>query len=404
MTPTLIEFINFKEKFEAVLLLLFLGINTCSGDNMRSSSTYGTRLSLKSITSSLSIKAMVLATAFIPFHVINATKTDNQYNTIVNSNKLTVVAVSNPTIVFKDGNFKHGFGYDLVSSYADNLNVKLDFKTVATNEAALAMVQQGKANFAVTTASIMSIEQKNLTGFSAACGDLNSLSKNGLNPDINWVFKSASDPLTDIASGFVCQSKQNGSIRQMASFYNRNVVKEDDWDIIQRNLKNRMPIYKASFTKSAATYDLDWHFLAAIGYQESFLKPNSVSPTGVRGIMMLTNNTAKAMGVSNRVDPAQSIAGGAKYFDLMMTKYDFIPKHDRYWYALVAYNMGPGATDAIMKRLKAQGKDPNDWIQVYDFLNRNQSSNGRYKQAVQYVTRIRAYLEHIKTTPSLVNI
>ncbi|WP_179998510.1 transglycosylase SLT domain-containing protein [Acinetobacter sp. YH12239] len=371
---------------------------------MRSSSNTGSRLCLNSLTSSLSFKAMVLATAFIPFHALNATKTDNQYNSIVNSNKLTVVAVSNPTVVFKDGNFKHGFGYDLVSSYAQNLNVKLDFKTVQSNEAALKMVQQGKAHFAVTTASIMTIEQKNLSGFSASCGDLESLRKNGLNPEINWVFKNAADPLTDTASGFVCQSKQNGAIRQMASFYNRNVVKQDDWDTIQRNLKTRMPIYKASFEKSAQTYDLDWHFLAAIGYQESFLKPNSVSPTGVRGIMMLTNNTAKAMGVSNRVDPAQSIAGGAKYFDLMMSKYDYIPKHDRYWYALVAYNMGPGATDAIMKRLKAQGKNPNDWIQVYDFLYRNQSHNTRYKQAIQYVTRIRAYLEHIKTTPSLVSI
>lgn len=370
---------------------------------MHSSSQSGSRPSLNSFTSSLTFKALVLATAFIPFHSINATKT-NQYNSVVNSNKLTVVAVSNPTVVFKDGNFKHGFGYDLVTSYAESLNVKLDFKTVSSNEAALKMVQQGKANFAMTTASTATIESKNLTGFSAACGDLNSLNKNGLNADINWVFKRADDPLTDIASGFVCQSKQDGSIQQMASFYNRKVVKENDWKTIQRDLRNRMPIYKASFKQSAKKYNLDWHFLAAVGYQESYLKPDSVSPTGVRGIMMLTNGTARAMGVSNRVDPSQSIHGGAKYFDLMMSRYAQIPLRDRYWYALIAYNMGPGATDQIMKRLRAQGKNPHDWIEVYEYLNRNQSRNSRYKQAVQYVTRIRAYLEHIKTTPQLQSI
>ena len=370
---------------------------------MHSSSHTGSRPSLNSFTSSLTFKAMVLATAFIPFHTINATKT-NQYNSVVNKNTLTVVAVSNPTVVFKDGNFKHGFGYDLVTSYAESLNVKLDFKIVASNEAAMKMVKQGKANFAMTTASTQAIESNQLTGFSAACGDLNSLKKNGLNEDINWVFKSADDPLTDMASGFVCQSKQNGSIKQMASFYNRNVVKKDDWTIIQRDLSNRMPIYKASFKQSAQKYNLDWHFLAAIGYQESYLKPDSVSPTGVRGIMMLTNSTARAMGVTNRVDPAQSIQGGAKYFDLMMSKYSNIPVQDRYWFALVAYNMGPGATDQIMNRLRAQGKNPNDWIEMYNYLNRNQSRNGRYQQAVQYVTRIRAYLEHIKTTPKLQSI
>lgn len=370
---------------------------------MHSSSNTGSRLCLRSFTSSLTFKAMVLATAFIPFHTINATKT-NQYNTVLNNNKLTVVAVSNPTVVFKDGNFKHGFGYDLVTSYAESLNVKLDFKTVSSNEAALKMVKQGKANFAVTTATPQTIESKQLTGFSASCGDIKSLEKNGLNTNINWVFKHADDPLTDIASGYVCQSKQDGSIQQMASFYNRKVVKENDWKMIQRDLSKRMPIYKASFKQSAKKYNLDWHFLAAIGYQESYLKPDSVSPTGVRGIMMLTNSTARAMGVSNRVDPAQSIQGGAKYYDLMMSRYMHIPLQDRYWYALVAYNMGPGATDQIMKRLKSQGKNPNDWIELYDYLNRNQSRNSRYKQAVQYVTRIRAYLEHIKTTPNLQSI
>lgn len=370
---------------------------------MHSSSTSGTRLCLQSISSTLSFKALVLATAFIPFHAINASKT-NQYNAVVDSNKLTVVAVSDPTTVFKDGNFKHGFGYDLVSSYAKSLNVKLEFKTVSSNDAALKLVAQGKANFAMTTASMKSIEEKKLNGFSATCGDFNSLNKNGLNADINWVFKNADDPLSATASGFICHSKQNGSIQQLASFYNRNVVKQTDWTMIQRDLSKRMPIYKASFKKSAQQYNLDWHFLAAIAYQESFLKPDSVSPTGVRGLMMLTDSTARAMGVTNRVDPAQSIHGGAKYFDQMMTKYSHIPLQDRYWYALVAYNMGPGSTDAIMSRLKKQGKNPNDWIQLYDFLNRNKASNGRYKQAVQYVTRIRSYLEHIKTTPKLLEI
>ena len=370
---------------------------------MHSSSTSGSRLSLNSFFQPLPLKILVLSCLFVPFHTINATKA-NQYNTVLNSNKLTVVAVSNPSIVFKDGLFKHGFAHDLANNYARSLNVKLDLKTVPDNATALKMVSQGKASFAITTADIQTIEEKKLTSFSATCGDFSSLSKNGLSNKINWVFKSSEDPLTDTASGFICQSKQNGSIQQLASFYNRNVIKQQDWNIIQRDLSKRMPIYKASFQKTAQQYDLDWHFLAAIGYQESYLKPDSVSPTGVRGIMMLTNNTAKAMGVSNRTDPAQSIQGGAKYFDQMLSRYSHIRNPDRNWFALVAYNMGPGAVDGIQKRLRAQGKNPNDWMTMYNFLQHNQASNGRYKQAVQYVTRIRSYLEHIKTSPKLLEI
>lgn len=371
---------------------------------MRSNSTSGTRLSLNSIFHSLPLKTIALSSVIFPFHSINASKTTQQFNSVINQNKLVVVAVENPTTVFDKGTHRHGFGYDLVRNYANSLNVQLEFKTVKDNTAALNMVKSGKANFAMTTANIYAVEKKQLTSFSATCGDLNVLSKNGFNKDLNWVFKYANDPLSQNASAYICRSKQNGAIQQLASFYNRNVVKDESWNTIQRDLSKRMPIYKASFKKTAATYDIDWHLLAAIGYQESYLKPNSISPTGVRGLMMLTNGTAKAMGVNDRTNPSQSIEGGAKYYDQMLSRYASIPYPDRNWYALVAYNMGPGAVSQIQQKLKIQGKNPNQWVNLYAYLEQHKKANSRYGQALQYVTRIRAYLEHIKSTPQLVNI
>ena len=370
---------------------------------MHSNSSSGSRLGLDTLFSSLPLKALALSTMVFPFHSISASKA-HQYNTVVNSNTLTVVAVESPTTVFKDGEFIHGFGYDLARNYAQSLNVKLKFKTVKDDATALKWINEGRANLAMTTADLHSIETKQLISFSASCGADSTLTQNGLNASLNWVFKYADDPLTQTASSYVCQSKQNGTMQQLASFYNRNVVQPESWEIIQRDLSNRLPVYKASFKRSAEQYNLDWHLLAAIGYQESYLKPNSVSPTGVRGLMMLTNNTAQAMGVSNRNDPTQSIQGGAKYYDQMLKQYEMIPYPDRNWYALVAYNMGPGAVAQIQKRIQAQGKNPNQWLNLYNYLNRNQASNGRYRQALQYVTRIRAYLEHIKTSPRWVDV
>lgn len=60
--------------------------------------------------------------------------------------------------------------------------------------------------------------------------------------------------------------------------------------------------------------------------------------------------------------------------------------------------------ESAAKRIQAQGKNPNNWVNLYAYLEQNKANNGRYRQALQYVTRIRAYLEHIKTTPQLVNI
>ena len=370
---------------------------------MHSNSSVGTRLSLALSKLSFPVKTLILASTLAPFHTINASNA-NQYDRVLKQNKLTVVAVESPTTVFKKDRLLHGFGYDLVRNYAQSLNVRLEFKTVSDNATALKMVKQGKANFAMTTASLTEIEAKDLSSFSASCGDDAPLQKNGLDTKLNWVFEHANDPLAATASGFVCQGKQAGSIEKLASFYNRNVVAPSAKQTVYQNLSQRLPIYQASFKQTAKQYNLDWHLLAAIGYQESYLKPESVSPTGVRGLMMLTNNTAKAMGVTNRVDPHQSIQGGAKYYDQMLSLYENVPYPDRNWYALVAYNMGPGAVSQIQKRLKAQGQNPNNWIHLYSYLEQNKARNGRYRQAVQYVTRIRSYVEQIKTTPQFVNL
>ncbi len=77
------------------------------------------------------------------------------------------------------------------------------------------------------------------------------------------------------------------------------------------------PSTKSTSRPTAKKEKVDWRLLAAIGYQESLWQPAVTSKTGVRGLMMLTQNTAQAMGVSNRLDPKQSIMGGAKYLACM---------------------------------------------------------------------------------------
>lgn len=149
---------------------------------MHSNSSSGSRPSLNSLSSKLPFQALALGVVIIPFNSLSAEKS-HQYNTVVAKNVLTVVAVENPTIVFKEDQFLHGFGYDLARNYAQSLNVKLDFKTVPDNATALKWIAQGKANFAMTTSTIADIEKKQLVSFSASCGDQASLSSNGLNPN-----------------------------------------------------------------------------------------------------------------------------------------------------------------------------------------------------------------------------
>ena len=320
------------------------------------------------------------------------------YDHVMLENTLTIAAVPGDSTYFATDGFQHGFGYDLVRTYADELGVDVDLKAYATEEAALKAVKSGKADMALTTASTQLKSQLSLSSVNVSCGYDASLTKNGLHPKVSWTFNSANDPLSQKASYFLCDSIKLQNTQKLAAFYNQNLLKDAySQDHFQKTLTEKLPDYQSSFEEQARNYNHDWELLVAMGYQESHLDANAVSPTGVRGIMMLTNNTAKAMGVSNRVDPYESIGGGARYLEQMKSDFADVPKTDRIWFALAGYNMGPNAVKSIQRKLRAQGIDDKSWANVYAYLAENRASNSRYGQAMHYVSNIRSYLETIKT-------
>ena len=106
-----------------------------------------------------------------------------------------------------------------------------------------------------------------------------------------------------------------------------------------RAIDDILPDIRPLFERYAA--QIDWRLLAAISYQESHWNPQATSPTGVRGLMMLTRNTADSLQVADRLDPEQSIRGGSEYLQRMMEKVpESVPEDERIWFALAAYNMG----------------------------------------------------------------
>ncbi|MDN6275962.1 transglycosylase SLT domain-containing protein [Psychrobacter sp.] len=320
------------------------------------------------------------------------------YDNVMLEKTLTVAAVPGNSTYFATDGFQHGFGYDLVRTYADELGVDVDLKAYANEKAALKAVKSGAADMALTTASTKMKSQLNLSSVNVSCGYDATLTNNGLHPKVSWTFNSANDPLSQKASYFLCDSIKLENTHKLAAFYNQNLLKDAySQDHLQKTLTETLPEYQSSFEEQARNYNHDWELLVAMGYQESHLDANAVSPTGVRGLMMLTNNTAKAMGVSDRVDPYQSIGGGARYLEQMKDDFADVPKSDRIWFALAGYNMGPNAVKGIQRKLREQGINDKSWANVYAYLAENRASNSRYGQAMHYVSNIRSYLETIKT-------
>lgn len=224
--------------------------------------------------------------------------------------------------------------------------------------------------------------------------------------ELAWFFPSAQDDsLAKAARQFIETLEADGTLAQIAErFYGHldrlNYVGARTF---MHHVENRLPKYESLFRDYAREFDMDWRLLAAIGYQESHWRPNAVSPTGVRGLMMLTRNTASHIGINNRLDAEESIQGGAKYFRIVHEKIpERIPEPDRTWFALASYNVGFGHLEDARRLTEGAGKDPDRWMDVKEFLpllaekewyTKTRFGYARGHEPVIYVQNIRRYYD-----------
>lgn len=221
-----------------------------------------------------------------------------------------------------------------------------------------------------------------------------------------WAFPKTQDTsLYDKAMSFFWRELNNGDITHLVEKHYGHVNHFDYVGniIYKRHIATRLNSYIDFYKQAAKKYNLDWKILAAMGYQESHWNPQAVSPTGVRGIMMLTRQTAGQLGIEDRLDPKSSIFGGAKYLDQIRRRFPpAIKEPDRTWFAMAAYNVGYYHVLDAQQIAIAQGKDPNKWLDLQTTLpllarkkwyRKTAHGYARGWEPVRYVTNIRRYYD-----------
>ncbi|MGP8306435.1 membrane-bound lytic murein transglycosylase MltF [Vibrio sp. YIC-376] len=223
---------------------------------------------------------------------------------------------------------------------------------------------------------------------------------------VSWFTRRSEDEsLYAMLIEFFGNIEQSGELASLEEKYIGHIEAFDyvDTRAFIRALDDKLPKWSPLFQKYSEEFD--WRLIAALAYQESHWKPKAKSPTGVRGMMMLTLPTAKSVGVTNRLDPDQSVRGGVEYLRRIVARVpETINEHEKIWFALASYNIGYGHMLDARRLTKSQGGDPNAWADVKDRLpllrQKRYYSQTRYgyargDEARNYVENIRRYYQSI---------
>ena len=278
--------------------------------------------------------------------------------------------------------------------------------TVATSHNDEIDILQGVANQRVEAALVNNAEFSIGINFFP---ELQDALRVGPERPIVWRFAPGVDPeLIAKADEFLQRIQNDGDLAALKDRYfgHVNRLNQEDRSKFIERMQTELPKFRAWFHAAQIRTGIDWRLLAALSYQESHWDPLATSPTGVRGLMMLTEDTADRLKVKNRLDPAESVRGGSEYLDSLR---DALPasvkEPDRLWLALAAYNLGMGHLNGARFIAKMLNADPDSWYEMKKilpllsdprFYNRMKSGRGRGGEAVILTENIRIFYDILK--------
>ncbi|MDE2117571.1 MAG: membrane-bound lytic murein transglycosylase MltF [Betaproteobacteria bacterium] len=224
-----------------------------------------------------------------------------------------------------------------------------------------------------------------------------------------WAFApNGEEALFAEAEKFFALIKKDGTLHRLLDRYYGHNERLEPMDAVAfvTGTRTVLPHFRQLFEEAGMLTGIDWQLLAAIGYHESHWNPLATSPTNVRGLMMLTEDTADRMDVTNRLDPRQSILAGARYLQLLKEQLPLrIAEEERTWLALAAYNQGMGHLEDARVLAARAGLNPDTWADVRkmmpllaqpEYFEQAKHGYARGGEAVILVETVHLYYDMLK--------
>lgn len=269
---------------------------------------------------------------------------------------------------------------------------------VPSADALIAQVSDGSISYAVVASSDAALARNILLDFDVAFTA-------GPRREFAWAVAPGYPELRTAIDAFFARLRKDGTLARLAERYFPvpGEVERIDAGVFQERIRKSLPEWRKTFVEAQARSGIEWRLLAAVAYQESQWDPVATSETGVRGLMQLTEETARYLGVADRLDARESAIGAARYLaDLKRRLPDRIAEPDRTWLALAAFNIGIAHLEDARILAQRQKLNPDQWSDVRKVLpllaEPEYYVNAKYGYArggmpVAFVGRVRGYYD-----------
>lgn len=277
-------------------------------------------------------------------------------------------------------------------------DVQWEVADAASGDALIAEVSDGARDYAIVPSNAAALSRNVYLGFDVA------FAVDGRR-ELAWALPRGQEALRDEIDAWFAEIRRNGTLGRLVErhFGHVNEVRRMDAGIFQERIRSILPQFRQAFERAQQATGIEWRLLAAIAYQESQWDPHATSETGVRGMMQLTEDTARHLGVVDRLDPKLSIHAAARYLRDLKDKLPArIQEPDRTWLALAAFNIGLGHLEDARILAQKLKLNPDLWTDVKKTLpllaepehyENAKLGYARGGMPVAFVDRVRAYYD-----------